>query len=197
MSWVSFAVIGWQSSAFTSWNWSWGGSEEILQHVGFHVMAMCCRMCHTGWKWVRKGDITWYYSKAEAPDIHQHWQLLNLKNLEVSRLEGNKETLADQSQPSRHPFTTADWHIVLWSLCEQGLISKTGVRPAGKCLWNYQRGARSMSACKHTNVSSRPNFIFWASLISIQYSIFLPGWSHIYYLACRLFLYALCFSLRG
>lgn len=79
MSWVSFAVIGWQSSAFTSWNWSWGGSEEILQHVGFHVMAMCCRMCHTGWKWVRKGDITWYYSKAEAPDIHQHWQLLNLK----------------------------------------------------------------------------------------------------------------------
>lgn len=54
MSWVSFAVIGWQRSAFTSWNWSWGGSEEILQHVGFHVMAMCCSMCHTGWKWVRK-----------------------------------------------------------------------------------------------------------------------------------------------
>lgn len=54
MSWVSFAVIGWQSSAFTSWNWSLEGIEEILQHVGFHVMAMCCWMCHTGCKWVRK-----------------------------------------------------------------------------------------------------------------------------------------------
>lgn len=37
---MSFVAIGWQSSAFTSWNWSSGGSEEILQHPGFHVMAM-------------------------------------------------------------------------------------------------------------------------------------------------------------
>lgn len=49
---MSFAVIGWQSSALTSWNWSWGASEEILQHVGFHVMAMCCSAC----QWVEIGQ---------------------------------------------------------------------------------------------------------------------------------------------
>lgn len=67
MSWVSFDVIGWQSSAFTSWNWSWGGSEEILQHVGFHVMAMCCWMCHTGWKWVRKGGYNVVLFQSRSP----------------------------------------------------------------------------------------------------------------------------------
>lgn len=154
MSWVSFAVIGWQSSAFTSWNWSWGGSEEIMQHVGFHVMAMCCSMCHTGWKWVRKGGYNVVLFQSRSLRYPSALATAESKNLEVSGLEGNKETLADQSQPSRHPFTTADWHIVLWSLCQQGLISKSGMRPAGKCLWNYQRGARSMSACMHTNASS-------------------------------------------
>lgn len=34
-----------------------------------------------------------------------------------------------------------------------------------------------------------PNFIYWAPLISIQYSIFLPGWSHVCYLVWRIFLY--------
>lgn len=76
---MSFAVIGWQSSAFTSWNWSRGGSEEILQHVGFHVMAMCCSMCHRVEMGPKKGAKMLYYSKAEAPRVHQLWQLLNLK----------------------------------------------------------------------------------------------------------------------
>lgn len=146
MSCVSFDVIGWQSCAFTSWNWSRGGSEE---HVGFHVMTMCHWMCHTGWKWLRKGDVMCYhllcYSSAMAK--------AESKNLEVWSLKGNKETMANQSQSSRHPFTTPDWHIILWQLCRHGLISKTGMRPVGKCLWNCRGGAKIMGVCMNVNAS--------------------------------------------
>lgn len=73
---MSFAVIGWQSSAFTSWNCSWGGSEEILPHVGFYVMAMFCSVCH----WVEMGQEKKVqneknektHSKAEKPHIVLH-----------------------------------------------------------------------------------------------------------------------------
>lgn len=89
-------------------------------------------------------------------------------------LGGNKETLADQSQPSRHPFSSADWHIILWPLCQQGLISKTGMRPAGKCLWNYQREEAWERACTQMPLavhSSTKTSYFAASIISIPYTI--------------------------
>lgn len=104
--------------------------------------------------------------------IHHLLQTVESETYMYQVSRGIKKTTADQSQSSRHPFTTLDWHIVLWCLCQQGLISKTDARPKGKCLWNCQRGARSTS--EHKCFQLMPDFI----LISIQYCIFLPGWSH-------------------
>lgn len=76
--------------------------------------------------------------------------------------------------------------IVLWSLCQQGLISKTGMRPTGKCLWNYQRGAGSMSACMHTNVSSsqlKQYFIF-LSIFNLHAIYYLFAWLITHLLSC-------------
>lgn len=91
MSWVSFAVIGWQSSAFTSWNWSWGGSEEILQHVGFHVMGhVLLNVPH----WVEMGQKRGYnvvLFQSRSPRYPSALATAESKNLEVSSLEGNKE----------------------------------------------------------------------------------------------------------
>lgn len=40
----------------------------------------CAAQCVTpGGNGSEKGAVMWYYSKTEAPDIHQRWQLLNLK----------------------------------------------------------------------------------------------------------------------
>lgn len=47
--------------------------------------------------------------------------------------------------------------------------------------------------CFQQSTQTIPNSTFWASIISIQYSIFLPGWSHIYYLAWRVFFFSVRF----
>lgn len=144
---MSFAVIGWQCSAFTSWNWSRGGSEEILHHVGFHVMAMCYSMCH----WVRKGS--------------QIVVRLQGRRSRYPSTLGNAESKSWMSLDSGE-IKTPWWITHIWAGIAVPQLSDISFhghfankawsqrqRPSGKCLWNDERGAGGMRAWKDTNAS--------------------------------------------
>lgn len=123
---MSFTVIGWRSSAFTSWKWELQGKWGDIQRVGFHVMALCCSGA-AGWKRVRDGAKLWHFHKAERPDIHWCWQMWKLT---VSRLLGTRENLGRSISGFAVPQPSGK--TILRLLWQQALISKRGLRPAGK-----------------------------------------------------------------
>lgn len=153
MSWLSFAVIGWQDSAFTSWNWSWGGKWGDDCSMLAPMLWPCAVEYAT---FGGNGSENWICCGSfpkEKPQISIRTGNCWIRNLEVSGLKENKGTLADQSQPSRRPLTMADWHIVSWSLCQQGLILNSG-----RCETFGENPAESEATCMktsmHTNVPS-------------------------------------------
>lgn len=142
---MSFVAIGWQSSAFTSWNWSSGGSEEILQHPGFHVMAV---------RWLNMPQCVEVVQKRGCNMALYAIPPINTARAGSKMVHGlkrNKDSTPDQSQPSKHPFTNADRHIA-----HGGFANKVWAkRSAGKCLRNYQQGLKArLCACTQIHQQS-------------------------------------------
>lgn len=135
---MSFVAIGWQSSAFTSWNWSSGGSEEILQHPSFHVMAV---------RWLNMPQCVEVVQKR-GRNINTARAGSKILRWMVSR---GIKTPHQINQPSKHLFTTADRHIG-----RGGFANKVWAkRSAGKRLRNYQQGLKArLCACTQIHQQS-------------------------------------------
>ena len=178
MSWVSFDVIGWQSCAFTSWNWSRGGSEE---HVGFHVTTMCHWMCHTGWKWAEKRGCN------VVPVVLlfiRRWHKLNQKSWRYEVSRGIKKPWQINHSQAGIPSPLLTDISFYGSFASEVWSQRQAWGPLGNACGIVKEELKSWE-CAWTQMLPGLSFtnaqlLFHLSvfIIYIQCNIFLPGWSH-------------------